>query len=91
MQDTPSEAYARLMRTVDPLDGSKLHPHESALLRDAADARLFGDPDADERVEQAGNLIERLIEVDRVQPELGELLYDQLVRIGCHRAVALAA
>ena len=91
MPPTPSIAYGQLMRSLHPLEGSKLHPHESAVLRDAADARLFGDLDADSRLDDVQELLERLVDVDRLQPELAELLFDQVARVGDHRGLAPAA
>jgi hypothetical protein len=91
MQRTPAQAYARLATTLRGLEGAKLHPAEAAIIRTAADARLFGDVDADERLDAADALLEHLVEVDRVQPELAELVSEQLRSVSDHREPALAS
>jgi hypothetical protein len=43
----PARAYTQFVGLVFELSGATLTPDEARCLRDAADARLFGDDDAD--------------------------------------------
>jgi hypothetical protein len=86
----PAAAYARLASTINGLDGTRLHPGECAILRAAADARLFADDDAEQRLYAAEELIERLVTNERMQPELAELLLEQLEAVDDHRGGVLA-
>ncbi len=82
-----SRAYAHLMQLVGDLSASKLHAHEQAALREAADALLFttdvaADDDAKLALSHAEDVIERLVEAERILPETGEALLDAVEAIG---------
>ena len=66
-----SLAYRTLVRHVADLALVVLHPAEAALLRDAADACLFDDADAVERVAAACELLARLVEYGRLESAHG--------------------
>ena len=55
---TSTESYSALMVRLRALDGSVLTPDEAQRIRDAADARLFGDPDQIEISTRALDLLE---------------------------------
>ena len=57
---------------------SELRTEESSLIREAADARLFGDPDALERLLDVAELFVRLQETGRMSSEQAETLHEQL-------------
>jgi hypothetical protein len=78
MENETHIAYGRLMRELRALDGAKLHPAEVETLREAADARLFGDDDAIERCVAAEQLMADLADCERVTPELAEEILDLL-------------
>jgi len=82
-----SRAYAHVMHLVGDLSASKLHPTEQAAIREAADALLFTtdmavDAEAKAALRAAEDVIERLVETDRVLPETGEALLDAIEAVG---------
>jgi hypothetical protein len=82
-------AYARLMDRLRELDG-ELRPNESDVIRCAADARFFGDPDAVERLLGVAELFVQLQEDGRISSELAEGLHGQLRRVRPPAELALA-
>ncbi len=60
-------AHTRLRELLDAR-GSGVHPHEREQLVDAADALLFGEPDALERRDEALDLLDELVELSRWEP-----------------------
>ncbi len=88
-----SLAYRTWVRHVDDLALVVLHPDEAAVLRDAADACLFDDADAVERVAAACELLVRLGEYGRLEAHTARRLGDELVAVDCEsrRLVALSA
>jgi len=70
------------MKTIQDLAGSKLHPDEEQIVREAADALLFcddlgADPAAGEALRAARGLADRLLESDRITAETsGRLIAD---------------
>lgn len=78
-----SLAYRALVRHVADLALVVLHPDEAAVLRDAADACLFDDADAVERVAAACELLMRLGEYGRLEPHTAARLGDELVAVDC--------
>jgi hypothetical protein len=69
-----AQAYGRVIKTLEDLAVSKLHPDEQQLIRDAADALFFcedlgADPTAREALDSFHRLIDRLVGSDRVLPE----------------------
>jgi hypothetical protein len=86
-----SAAYRNLVRHVDDLALVVLHPPEVALLRDAADACLFDDEDAVERLSAACELLARLSEFGRLGSLATARLSEELVAIDCEsRRLAVA-
>ena len=75
---TTSIAYARLLRSLRRLEPSELWADESSLIREAADARLFGDLDALDRLLDVAELFVRLQETGRMSSEQAETLHEQL-------------
>ena len=87
-----SQAYRTLVRHVADLALVVLHPAEADLLRDAADACLFDDADAVERVAGACELLARLGEYGRLEPHTISRLCEELVAVDCEsRRLAAAA
>ena len=74
---------ATLVRHVADLALVVLHPAEADLLRDAADACLFDDADAVERVAAACELLARLGEYGRLEPHTAARLGEELVAVDC--------
>jgi hypothetical protein len=75
---TTSIAYARLLRSLRRLEPAELRADESSLIREAADARLFGDDDALERLLDVAQLFVRLQETGRMASEQAETLHERL-------------
>jgi hypothetical protein len=73
-----TDSYRALVSRVRDLDGAVLSEHESQAVRDAADARLFGDDDQNETVKLALELLDQLVEAARLSSrtcrQLSELL-----------------
>jgi hypothetical protein len=78
-----SAAYCDLVRHVDDLALVTLHASEAAVLRDAADACLFDDDDAVDRVAAACELLARLSEFGRLESFAAARLSEELVAIDC--------
>ena len=62
------------MKAIEDLSGSKLHPHEQDVVREAADALFFcenleSDPAAEKTLADFYELVDRLIESERLLPE----------------------
>jgi hypothetical protein len=86
-----SIAYGNLARHVEDLARVVLHDTEAAVLRDAADACLFDDDDAVERVAMACELLARLSEFGRIEPTVVARLSEELVAVDCESRRLLAA
>ena len=75
---TSSESYGALVERLRDLDGNVFTAREAQSLRDAADARLFGDADQIETVTLALEMMDTLVEAARLSSrtsrELGDLL-----------------
>ena len=82
MNSERAHAYGRVVRTLDGLAGSKLHPDEQQTIREAADELLFcedlhGDPAAEQALTAVYELADRLVESERLLPEAArELVAD---------------
>ena len=62
------------MKTLEDLSASKLHSREQDVVREAADALFFcedldGDPAAEQALADFHELVDRLIESERLLPE----------------------
>jgi len=75
---TSSESYGALVERLRDLDGNVFTVREAQAIRDAADARLFGDADQIEAVTAALEMMDTLVEAARLSSrtsrELGDLL-----------------
>jgi hypothetical protein len=92
MNSERAQAYGRLMKTIRGLRGSKLHPEEEQVIRDAADALFFSeDLDRDAAAQEALSafyeLTDQLLESERVMPETAHRLTAQVEECGPLAAV----
>jgi hypothetical protein len=78
---TSTESYSELMVRLRALDGSVMTPDEAQRIRDAADARLFGDPDQIEISTHALDLLEALVEAARLSSRTSNALAEMLSEI----------
>jgi hypothetical protein len=76
-----TESYSALMVRLRALDGGVLTPDEAQRIRDAADARLFGDPDQIEISTCALDLLEALVEAARLSSRTSNTLAEMLSEI----------
>ena len=79
MTSDRSQAYGRVTKLVDDLSGSKLHPSEQQIVRDAADALFFcedlgADPEARGALDAFETLVAGLVESERFTPDTGDRL-----------------
>lgn len=75
-------AYNRVMKTLEDLSAAKFHAHEQQLVREAADALLFGDEDAERAYERVGEMLDDMVEADRLLPDTAGALLDDLRACG---------
>jgi hypothetical protein len=75
---TSTESYSALMVRLRALDGSVLTPEEAQRIRDAADARLFGDPEQIEISTGALDLLDALVESARLSSRTSNALAEML-------------
>jgi hypothetical protein len=76
-----TESYGALIERLRDLDGSVFTAREAQSLRDAADARLFGDPDQIETVTRVLEMLETLVEAARLSTRTSRQLGDLLCSI----------
>ncbi len=73
-----TESYRALVERLRELDGSVFTEREAQVVRDAADARLFGDDDQLDAVTGALELLATLVEAARLSSrtcrQIGDLL-----------------
>jgi len=74
MNSDRAQAYGRVVKAVDDLAGTKLHPDEQHTIRTAADALVFcrdlnDDPAAEEALASVYELADRLVESDRMSSD----------------------
>jgi hypothetical protein len=94
MTSERSQAYGRVTKLVDDLSGSKLHPAEQQIVRDAADALFFcedlgADAEARAALTALETLVSGLVESERFTPETAERLRADVE--GCGPALVGAA
>ena len=80
-----SQAYGRVMKTLDDLGPAKLHAREDESLREAADALLFAaaaDTAALEAITNVELLTKQLAESGRWAPETAGKLADDVAACG---------
>jgi hypothetical protein len=87
MNSDRAQAYGRLMKTLDSLRGAKLHPQEEETVREVADALFFcenldGDASAQQALSTFHELMDRLLENERVTPEMVHRLTAQVEDCG---------
>jgi hypothetical protein len=90
---TRAEAYGRVVKTLEDLSESKLHAEELQIVRDAADALFFcedmnADPSAEQALAKHYELMDRLVESERVQAETTERLTADVEACGPFASVA---
>jgi len=69
-----TQAYGRVIKALNDLADSKLHPEEQQIVREAADSLLFcedmaSDPAAELALGELYELTDRLVENDRMSSE----------------------
>jgi hypothetical protein len=76
-----TDSYSALMRRLRTLGGSALTAHEAQQVREAADARLFGDDDQMERTARMLALLDELVRAARLSSRTSGELADLLCAI----------
>lgn len=76
-----TDSYRAFLERLRDLDGAVFSEHEAQQLREAADARLFGDADQVETVRLALELLDRLVEAARLSSRTCRQLSDLLCEI----------
>jgi hypothetical protein len=79
-----TQAYGRVVRTLDDLGPTKLQPEELERIRDAADTLIFAasPEEAAPALDDIGQLTEHLVAVDRWTEERAEQLLRDLQDCG---------
>jgi len=75
-------AHTRLRELLAARGETSLHQHEREQLVDAADALLFGEPDALERRDSALDLLDDLVEFGRWEPSAANAVAQALRACG---------
>ena len=89
MNSERSQAYGRVMKTLNDLGPAKLHTDEQELIREAADALLFTeDAGAEKVLDRVDELVTRLVESGRLLEETADRLVNDLEDCGPAPAVA---
>jgi hypothetical protein len=76
-----SAAYSAFVRHIDDLTPATLHGPEATQLREAADACLFGDDDAVERLAGACELLARLSGFGRLESAIASRLHHEVLAV----------
>lgn len=71
-------AYTRFLAHLDARGQAGLHALERETLREAADALLFSEPEADEKSAKAGQVLDNLLSSGRWDAERIELMRREL-------------
>jgi hypothetical protein len=85
MNSSRTQAYGRVVKTLDDLGPTKLHPDEQERIRTAADTLIFAEDlqgGAREAVEDVRALAERLVETGRWSDERANELVDDVLATG---------
>ena len=74
MNSERAQAYGQVTKLLDDLSASKLHKHEQEVVREAADALFFcenldGDAGAEQALADFYDLVDRMMESERLLPE----------------------
>ena len=96
MSPEQSDAYGKVMKTLDELGPAKLQPQEQQLIRGAADALIFtanlrDDVAARKALREARELCRALVESSRWQEETAVRLIDDLIHCGPEPELELSA
>jgi hypothetical protein len=75
MDNARSQAYGRVVKTLDELGNIKLTVDEAQIIRTAADA-LFFDGDGYDELAAVEDLVQQLVDADRWTVESGHRLVD---------------
>ena len=81
MDNARSQAYGRVMKTLDQLGNIKLTVDEAQIIRSAADA-LFFDGDGYDELAAVEDLVQQLVDSDRWTAESGHRLVDDVAACG---------
>ena len=86
MNSERAQAYGRVMKHLEELGDAKLRSEEQARIREAADTLLFCEdptgPEAGEAVHDVEELVDVLLESDRLTDERARRLLDDLGACG---------
>jgi hypothetical protein len=78
---TSTDSYRALVERIRVLDGSVFTTQEAQIVREAADARLFGDGDHGDALKRALELLDVLVESARLSSRTCRALSDLLGEI----------
>ena len=81
MDNARSQAYGRVVKTLDELGNIKLTVDEAQIIRSAADA-LFFDGDGYDELAAVEDLVQQLVDSDRWTAESGHRLVDDVAACG---------
>lgn len=81
MDNARSQAYGRVVKTLDELGNVKLTTDETQIIRNAADA-LFFDGDGYDELAAVEDLVQQLVDADRWTAESGHRLVDDVAACG---------
>ena len=87
MTTNRARAYGRVMTLLEQLGPAKLHADEQQAVRDAADALLFtpdvaSDPEAKAALNHLDEMMERLVDSERLIPETADAVLDAVEACG---------
>jgi hypothetical protein len=82
MTSERSQSYGRVMKRLADADGVKLHDAETSIIRDAADALLFGEDGAADALVLVERLMHDLAESGRWTSESAQALADDVAGCG---------
>ena len=86
MDNARSQAYGRVVKTLDQLGNVKLTAEEAQTIRTAADA-LFFDGDGYDELAAVEDLVQQLVDADRWTDESGRRLVDDVAACGSSAGV----
>lgn len=81
MDNVRSEAYGRVIKTLDEMGPAKLSTAEQQTIRTAADALLF-EGDGYDELAAVEDLVQQLVDADRWAAERGRQLVDDVAACG---------
>ncbi len=81
MDNARSQAYGRVVKTLEQIGNVKLTSDEAQTIRNAADA-LFFDGDGYDELAAVEDLIQQLVDADRWTAESGHKLVDDVAACG---------